>query len=109
MAVVELPPAVTALGLKAAVAPAGSPLALKVTVCADPLTTAVAMVDVTVCPCGVVTLLGLALIEKSSEAGAVAARAVVVAWVGRAPVPVAVIGEFPARGEGAVAVGEVAG
>jgi len=62
------------------VAPRAAPLALKVTVCADPLTTAVAMVDVTVCPCGVVTLLGLALIEKSSEAGALTARAMVVAW-----------------------------
>jgi len=91
MVVVELPPAVTALGLKVAAAPAGSPLALKVTVCADPLTTAVAMVDVTVCPCSVLTLGGLALIEKSSDAGALTASAMVVAWLAEAPVPVTVI------------------
>ena len=50
MVKVELPPAVTALGLNVAVVPAGSPLALKVTVCAEPLTRAVVMLDVTLCP-----------------------------------------------------------
>src|SRR5437879_4576005 len=50
MVKVELPPAVTAVGLKVAVAPAGSPLALSVTVCAEPLTRAVLMLDVTLCP-----------------------------------------------------------
>src|SRR2546427_4829042 len=37
---VELPPAVTVLGLKDVVAPAGRPLALSVIVCAFPLVTA---------------------------------------------------------------------
>src|SRR2546422_591034 len=50
MVKVELPPAVTAVGLNVAVAPAGSPLALKLTVCAEPLTRAVVMLDVTPCP-----------------------------------------------------------
>ena len=50
MVKVELPPAVTAVGLNVAVAPAGSPLALSVTVCAEPLTTAVLMVLVALCP-----------------------------------------------------------
>ena len=50
MVKVELPPAVTAAGLNVAVAPAGSPLALSVTVCAAPLTTAVVMLEVALCP-----------------------------------------------------------
>src|SRR5438034_7582462 len=67
MVKVELPPAVTAAGLSVAVAPAGSPLALRVTVCAEPLTTAVLMVLVALCPWSAVTVPGLAL---SSEAPA---------------------------------------
>src|SRR2546425_11012324 len=67
MVKVELPPAVTALGLNVAVAPAGSPPALSVTVCAEPLTRAVVMVLVAPCPSSTVRVLGLALIEKSSE------------------------------------------
>ena len=43
---VELPPAVTELGLKLAVTPLGSPLADSDTVCADPLVTAVEIVEV---------------------------------------------------------------
>ena len=43
---VELPPAVTALGLKLPVAPAGSPLRLRLTVWAEPLVTAVLIVVV---------------------------------------------------------------
>ena len=50
MVVVELPPAVIVAGLKVAEAPPGSPLALSVTVCAEPLTTAVVMLDVALCP-----------------------------------------------------------
>ena len=47
---VELPPALTESGLKEAVTPAGSPLAESVTVSADPLRTAVEMVDVALPP-----------------------------------------------------------
>src|SRR5439155_948122 len=62
---VELPPAVTDAGLNEAVAPEGRPLALSETVCAEPLVTAVAMVEVAVAFCVAETELGLALMEKS--------------------------------------------
>jgi hypothetical protein len=62
---VEVPPAVTDAGLKLAVAPEGSPLALKDTDWADPLVTAVEIVDVADAPCVADTLDGLAEIEKS--------------------------------------------
>src|SRR6267378_2194386 len=62
---VEVPPAVTEVGLNDAVAPAGRPVALKVTFCADPLVTAVEMVDEPLEPCWTETLVGFALIEKS--------------------------------------------
>ncbi len=61
----ELLPAVTLGGLKLAPAPLGSPLALSDTVCADPLMTAVLMVDVTLLPAVTLTVFGFALIEKS--------------------------------------------
>src|SRR5438477_9928605 len=63
--IVELLPAATAVGLNDAVAPAGRPLALKVTFCAEPLVTAVEMVDDPLEPCWTETLVGFALIEKS--------------------------------------------
>jgi hypothetical protein len=47
---VELPPAVTEPGLKDAVAPVGSPLAESVTFSAEPLVTAVEIVDVVLPP-----------------------------------------------------------
>src|SRR5213593_218069 len=62
---VELVPAVTAAGLNYAGAPAGRPVALKVTFCAEPLVTAVAMVDDPLEPCWIEPLVGSALIEKS--------------------------------------------
>src|SRR3989442_1379649 len=52
-------------GLNEAVAPAGTPLVLSVTVWAEPLVTAVEIVDVALPPWTAETLLGLALIEKS--------------------------------------------
>jgi len=61
---VELPPAVMVGGLNEAVAPAGTPLALSVTVCAAPLVTAVEIVDVALPPWTADTLAGFALIEK---------------------------------------------
>src|ERR1700682_406292 len=61
----ELLPAVTLGGLKLAPAPLGNPLALSDTVCADPLMTAVPIVDVPLLPAVTLTALGFALIEKS--------------------------------------------
>jgi len=43
---VELPPAVTLVGLSVAVVPAGAPPALRLIVSAEPLTTAVLIVEV---------------------------------------------------------------
>ena len=62
---VELPPAVTEVGLRLAVDPAGAPVAARLTVPAEPLLTAVLIVEVPLLPCGTLRLLGLALIEKS--------------------------------------------
>jgi hypothetical protein len=67
---VDDPPVVTELGLKLAVAPEGSPLALSDTDCADPLVTAVEIVDVADAPCVTDTLDGLAEIEKSLDTAA---------------------------------------
>ena len=86
---VELPPAVTAPGLKEAVTPEGSPLAESVTVSADPLMAAVEIVDVALPPCTAETLLGLALIEKSLGAG-VTVSVTVVVCVALGAVPVTV-------------------
>src|SRR5207248_1238775 len=68
---VELPPAVTDAGLSVAVAPAGVPFTVRFTVSAEPLVTAVEMVDVPFAPCTSERLAGLALIEKSFATGAV--------------------------------------
>jgi hypothetical protein len=67
---VELPPDVTLLGLNEALAPVGSPLALRLTACAEPDVTAVVMVLVALPPW--VTLVGLnapALMLKSFGGG----------------------------------------
>jgi hypothetical protein len=64
MVSVELLPAVTDVGLKLAVAPEGTPLTLKFTVCAEPLVTVVPMVEVPLLPWAIERVLGLALIEK---------------------------------------------
>ena len=66
--IVEEPPAVTDVGLKLTVVPAGWPLALSATDCAAPLVTAVEIVDVPLPPWAMLRLLGLALIEKSDRA-----------------------------------------
>src|SRR2546428_14134358 len=52
-------------GLNEAVAPAGTPLALSVTVWAEPLVTAVEIFDVALPPWTADTLAGVAMIEKS--------------------------------------------
>ena len=83
---VELPPAATELGLKEAVVPEGIPVALSTTLSADPLMTAVEMVDGALPPCTAETLLGLALIEKSLGA-AVTVSVTVVSWLALGAVP----------------------
>jgi len=61
----ELPPAVTDVGLSAAVGPAGLTVALRLTVPALPLVTAVVIVLFPFDPWAIVTVVGEALIEKS--------------------------------------------
>ena len=85
---VEEPPALTEPGLNEIVTPEGRPLALRLTLWAAPLSTAVETVDVPFCPCATLMLLGLAEIEKSD---AVTVRATVVVWLPLAAVPVTVI------------------
>jgi hypothetical protein len=88
---VELAPAVTAAGLNEAVVPAGRPLAESVTLSAEPLVTAVVMVEVVLPPCTAETLLGFALIEKSLG-GAVTVRVTVALCVALGAVPLTVTG-----------------
>src|SRR5436190_176639 len=66
--IADEPPAVTEVGLKPTVVPAGRPLALRLTDCATPLVTAVLIVDVPLEPCATLRLPGLAPIEKSDGA-----------------------------------------
>ena len=89
--IVEEPPAVTDDGLKLTVVPAGWPLALNATDCAEPLVTAVEIVEVPLPPCATLKLLGLELIEKSDGGAAVTVRLTVVECVTLVPVPVTVI------------------
>jgi len=93
---VELPPAVTEVGLSVAVAPAGVPLTVRLTVSAEPLVTAVEIVDVPFAPCTSERLAGLALMEKSFATGAVIVKVRAVLCVALAPVPVTVIVYVPA-------------
>src|SRR3954470_4585066 len=65
---VELPPAVTDVGVRVAVAPAGVPLTERLTVCATPVTTAVEMVLEPLAFCASVSEAGLAEMEKSFAA-----------------------------------------
>jgi hypothetical protein len=83
-------PAVTDAGLKLAETPAGSAPMLSETVCADPLVTAVEMVDVPLPPCGALAF--VALIEKSDGGGVVTVSVTVAVCVNPvAPAPVTVI------------------
>ena len=93
---VEAPPAVTEVGLRVAVAPAGVPLTVRSTVSAVPLVTAVEMADVPFAPCARERLAGLALIEKSFATAVVIVKVTVVLCVALAPVPVTVIVYVPA-------------
>ena len=78
---VELPPAVTEVGLNEADAPAGNPLADKLTLWALPLVTAVEIVLGPEAPWFTETLFGFALIEKSLITGAVTVKATEVVCV----------------------------
>jgi hypothetical protein len=80
---------VIGFGLNEAVAPAGTPVALRATPSAEPLVTVVDMVDVALPPWTADTLLGFALIEKSLGA-AVTVSVTVVLWVALGAVPVTV-------------------
>jgi hypothetical protein len=83
-------PAVTEAGLKFAETPAGSPLMLSETVCADPLVTAVEIVELPLPPCGAFAF--VALIEKSDGGGVVTVTVTVAVCVAPvAPAPVTVI------------------
>jgi hypothetical protein len=90
--IVEEPPAVTDAGLNVTVVPVGCPLALRLTVCAEPAVTDVEMVEVPFAPCATLRLLGLAEIEKSEGAAVVTVSVTVVVCVALVPVPVTVIG-----------------
>ena len=90
--IVEELPAVTVVGLKLIVTPAGCPLALNVTDWAAPAVTAVLIVDVPLPPCWTLRVPGLAAIEKSDN---VTVSATEVVCVALAPVPVTVIVYVP--------------
>lgn len=62
-------PAVIVLGLKPAVAPVGKPVAVSVTLCAEPLVTALLTVAEPLLPCCTVRLAGLTASEKSLLTG----------------------------------------
>jgi hypothetical protein len=87
---VELAPAEIGLELKPALVPAGTPVALRVTLWAEPLVITVEMVLLALLPWEAVTLLGLALIEKSEGGAAVTVRLTDVECVALLPVPVTV-------------------
>ena len=86
--IVDDPPAVTDEGLKVTVDPSGWPLALSATDCAEPLVTAVEIVDVPLAPCATDKLVGFTLMEKSFGGGAVTVRLTVVVCAALAAVPV---------------------
>jgi hypothetical protein len=92
---VDEPPAVTDVGLGEAVGPAGETLALRLTVPAEPLVTAVLMVEVPLPPWTIETLVGLAVIEKSLLAGALTVRPTVVEWLPLVALPVMVMVYVP--------------
>jgi hypothetical protein len=92
---VEEPPAVTDVGFREAVGPVGETPALRLTVPAEPLVTAVPMEEVPLLPWTMERLLGLALIEKSLLGGELTVRLTVVVWLPLVAVPVMVMVEVP--------------
>ena len=89
---VEELPAVTEVGLKPAVMPAGSPDADSATVCAEPEVTAVLTVVGVELPAVTVPEVGLTEIEKSLVTTGLTVSEYVVLCVADVPVPVIVIG-----------------
>ena len=87
---VEELPAVTEVGFNEAVGPEGETLAVRLTVPAVPLVTAVLIVEVPLPPCVIDRLVGLALIEKSFVTGAVTVTATEVLCVALPSTPVTV-------------------
>ena len=94
--IVDEPPAVMLDGAKPTVVPAGAPVALKETLCADPFVTAVETVDFALAPCTTLTVVGLAASEKSDDGAAETVSATVVVCVALVPVPVTVTVYVPA-------------
>src|SRR5438093_5186375 len=93
---VEPPPVVTEVGLSPADAPPGVPLTVRLIVSAEPLVSAVEMVEIPLWPWTKERLVGFALMEKSfGGGGAVTVNETVVEWVALVPVPVTVIVYVP--------------
>ncbi len=88
---VEEPPAVTEVGLKLTVVPAGCPPALRLMVCAAPLVTAVLSEVVPVPPGAILKVPGVAPTEKSLGLEPVTVSPTVVVCVALLPVAVTVI------------------
>src|SRR5258708_38228674 len=84
MSVEELP-AVTEVGLSEAVGPAGETLAVRLTVPAVPLVTAVLVVEVPLPPCAVERLGGVGLIQKALGGGGAPQLGELKEAVGRLP------------------------
>jgi hypothetical protein len=101
---VELAPLLTGFGLNDAEAPEGRPDALRLTLTAEPLVIAVAMLEVPLPPWATLMLAGLAEIEKSFATAAVTVSAIDVVWVLEVPVPVTVTVLVPVGVEAAVVI-----
>ncbi len=95
MVIVEVCPAVIVAGLKLTVVAAGWPLAVSAALCALPLVTAVLIVLVVDWPAVTLTGLGAAVIEKSSDTGALTVRTTGFVRVALGPVAVTTMFEVP--------------
>ena len=87
---VELPPAVTELGLSEAAILFDTPDTARFTVSAAPATTAVPMVLVTVVRRAALSVAGVAVMEKSGTTAAAMVRDTVMLWVADPSCPVTV-------------------
>jgi hypothetical protein len=90
------PPEVTLGGLNEALVPEGRPLADRLTDCAEPLVTAVLMVEVPLPPCVKATDDGLTEIEKLFPTTGLITKVTVVGCVPLVPVPLMISGYVPA-------------
>jgi len=91
MVKVELAPEVTEAGENEAVTPAGAPEAVSEIVCALPEVVALLMVTEPENPAAMLTLVGLAAMEKSLATTGLMTKLTAVECVAEAPVPVTVI------------------